>query len=221
MAQLVADFIRTLGLDDVTLVGNDSGGVICQLVAADHSDCISRLVLTNCDALEVFPPAGFEYISLLPRIPGALFALSRAMYHLPALRRSRTAFGALTKQPLTDGLLEKWVTPAAKDRGIRRDAGKFGRGVSNSVSLGVAERLRNFPGPAMLLWGVDDPFFTIDLAGRLKERFKDAQVESISDATVFSPLDQPAQVANGIARFIARRAEQDENREEITSIAPA
>lgn len=203
MAQLVADFIRALDLDDVTLVANDSGGVIAQLVAADHARCIARLVLTNCDALEVYPPPGFEYLAWLPRIPGAMYLMSQLMFRSRALRHGKTAFGALTKRPLPDAQVKQWVKPAATNRRVRRNAGKFMRGGSNKLTLSVAQRLARFPGPALLLWGQDDPFFTIELAGRLKECFADGRLETIADATVFSPLDQPGEVAAGISRFIA------------------
>jgi len=209
MAQLVADFIRALELEDVTLVGNDSGGVICQLVAADHGHRIARLVLTNCDALEVFPPPGYEYLSWLPRIPGATYLASQAMYRIRAIRHGKTAFGSLTKRPLDDALVKKWVTPAAKNAAIRRDSGKFARCASSSISLAVADRLSGFTGPALLLWGEDDPFFTIDLAARLVDRFADARLEPVSDATVFSPLDQPERMAAGIASFATSAPRMD------------
>ncbi len=203
IAQLIAEFVRALDLDDVTIVGNDSGGAVCQLVAADHCDSIARLVLTNCDALEVFPPAGFGYLKWLVRTPGAMYALAQAMYRIPMLRRAKTAFGALTKQPLSDAQLERWTKPIATLRGVRRDATKFGLGVDNKLTLAVAERLQQFQGSTLLLWGEDDPFFTLDLATRLQTRFADARLQPIANATVFSPLDQPQQVAAGIARFIA------------------
>ena len=36
IARLIAEFMDRLELEDVTLVGNDTGGALCQLVAADH-----------------------------------------------------------------------------------------------------------------------------------------------------------------------------------------
>src|SRR5215470_20219820 len=56
VAQLVADFLEALDLHNVTLVGNDTGGAMCQLVIAHHPERINRLVLTNCDAFEQFFP---------------------------------------------------------------------------------------------------------------------------------------------------------------------
>ena len=43
----------------MTLVGNDTGGALCQFVAVRHPERVGRLVLTNCDAFERFPPAAF------------------------------------------------------------------------------------------------------------------------------------------------------------------
>ena len=64
-ADLINGFLDSLGLDDVTLVGSDTGGALCQFtIDRDHSR-IGRLVLTNCDAFEFYPPAGFGAVAKL------------------------------------------------------------------------------------------------------------------------------------------------------------
>ena len=60
LAQLVVDFMDALGLETVTLVGNDTGGAICQLVMTRRPDRIGRLVLTSCDAIDNCPPQFFR-----------------------------------------------------------------------------------------------------------------------------------------------------------------
>jgi pimeloyl-ACP methyl ester carboxylesterase len=202
MAQLVADFMAALELREVTLVGNDSGGAICQLVAARHPDRVGRLVLTNCDALEVFPPKGFEYLAWLPRIPGLMFLMSRAMLYLPFLRRLKMAYGALTRRPIPDAQLRRWVQPSAHSSGVRRDTTKFLRGVGPAVTLEAAEGLRGFRRPALLLWA-DDRFFPLALAERLATHLSDCTVSPVADARTFVPLDQPGVIADAIARFAA------------------
>ena len=62
LARLVADFLAALDLRDVTLVANDTGGAVCQLVVTSHPERIARLVLTSCDAFEVFPPRPFDIL---------------------------------------------------------------------------------------------------------------------------------------------------------------
>ncbi len=58
IAALVAEFLETLDLNDVVLVGNDTGGAIAQIVATTAPDRLGGLVLTSCDAFEHFPPGG-------------------------------------------------------------------------------------------------------------------------------------------------------------------
>lgn len=59
MAQLIADLCQGLGLDRIDLVGNDTGGVVAQIVAASQPELLRSLVLTNCDTEGNFPPQAF------------------------------------------------------------------------------------------------------------------------------------------------------------------
>ena len=56
-----------LDLQDVTLVGNDTGGGLCQFLIDAHPERIGRLVLTNCDAFDKFPPFPFNAVFALMR----------------------------------------------------------------------------------------------------------------------------------------------------------
>ena len=202
VAQLVADFLAALDLRDVTLVGNDSGGAICQLVATRHPERIGRLVLTNCDAFELFPPPQFGYLKWLPRIPGAMWLLSRVMLALPSARRMKMAYGALAEHKIDDALLRAWVEPSARDGRIRRDTAKFIRGVDPALTLEAAERLRTFARPTVLLWGANDPFFRPSLGERLAAQLPRARFEAIEGARTFVPLDRPEAVAAGIRKSV-------------------
>jgi pimeloyl-ACP methyl ester carboxylesterase len=198
VAELVADFLAALELRDVTLVGNDSGGAICQLVVTRHPERIGRLVLTNCDAFEIFPPPQFGYLKWLPRIPGAMWLLGKMMLAFPRLRRLSIAYGALTEKRLDDALLRAWVEPGARDGRIRRDTAKFIRGVDPAITLEAAEKLRGFDRPALLLWGANDPYFRLALAQRLAAQLPHARLLPIDGARTFVPLDRPDAVAAGI-----------------------
>jgi pimeloyl-ACP methyl ester carboxylesterase len=205
-AKLVSDFMQALKLDDVTLVGNDTGGAICQLVVADHPQGVARVVLTNCDAFEVFPPDGFKYLLWAPKIPGVPFMLFTSMLLVPILRRLPIAYGAITNRRLDSELLKSWVTPGATQRGVRRDLRKLVDGAGPHVTLGVADRLHRFDGRALLLWSRTDKFFATSLAERLQKKFKDASIEWVDGSSFVVPLDQPERVAHAIDEFCARRA---------------
>lgn len=202
MARLVAEFMEALDLRDVTLVGNDSGGAISQLVAADHGERLARLVLTNCDALEAFPPPGFGHLVLTARIPGGVRLLAKVMRALPSLARLDLAFGALTRRPIPEATLRAWVEPAARDGRVCADAVGFMRAIRPEITLRVAERLGRFEKPTLLLWAREDPYFTLDLAKRLQERIPCAEIREIPDALTFCSLDQPERVADEVAAFV-------------------
>jgi pimeloyl-ACP methyl ester carboxylesterase len=105
--RLVADFLGALGLTDVTLVGNDTGGAISQLVAAHHPERIGRLVLTPCDAYENFLPPMFRPLQLLAHAP-PVFAAVLQLMRLRPLALSPLAFGWLMSRPDPE-LVDSWV----------------------------------------------------------------------------------------------------------------
>jgi pimeloyl-ACP methyl ester carboxylesterase len=201
VAKLVADFMAALRLENVTLVGNDTGGAIAQLVAAYHAERVARLVLTNCDAFEAFPPKMFAYLGFVARVPLGLTVLAQSM-RMPLALRMPFAFGMLTKRPIDKALLADWVRPLRVDRGVRRDTRKFLRAVTPDDTLAAAERLTRFRRPALIAWGADDRFFRFSYAERLATVLPNARLERIEDARTFVPLDQPARLASLLQRFV-------------------
>jgi pimeloyl-ACP methyl ester carboxylesterase len=201
VARLIAEFLAALELDRVTLVGNDSGGAVSQIVATEHPERIGRLVLTNCDAYENFPPRMFRYLKLAARIPGAMGAMSQTM-RLKANRRAPIAYGLLTKRRLDDDLLEDWVRPGIEDAAVRRDAAKFIGGSSPEQTLEAARKLSGFGAPTLFAWAPEDRFFPFEHAERLARTIPNSRIETIDDAKTFVSLDQPERLADAIGAFV-------------------
>ena len=200
LADLVAAFITELGLERVTLVGNDTGGAICQLVATRHPEVIGRLVLTNCDMYEKFPPKMFAYLGLLARVPGGLAAAAQTQRIKP-MRRSPLAFGALAKN-LDDDVLEDWVRPGLDNPEIRRDTAKVIRGIDPKYTIQAAKDLERFTAPTLFAWAEADRFFKVEMAERLSSSMPDAKLVRIPDSRTFVSLDQPEALASAITAFI-------------------
>ncbi len=204
VAKLVADFLDALDLDDVTIVGLDFGGVIAQIVAARHNERISRLVLTNCDALEVCPAKGFEYLPWLPRIPLAAWTMAKLMHHVGPLRRHDISFAAFAKTPLPDTQLKDWVRPMAKSSGVRRDVKKLLRSIDVNLTLALPDELKEAETSVLLAWGADDQLFPMDLARRLADAIgENAFLAEIPDAKTFVPHDAPKALASTLLAFTA------------------
>jgi pimeloyl-ACP methyl ester carboxylesterase len=200
LAKLVADFLGALDLQDVTLVGNDTGGAVSQLVATRHPERIGRLVLTNCDAFEHFPPRAFAYLKALPRVPGAMWTTAQSM-RLGAMQRSPLAYGMLAKRRIDRALLDSWTEPLRADAGVRRDTAKVLRGFSKRYTLEAAERLRSFDRPTLIAWGRDDRFFKAADAERLAKTIPNARLEWVDDARTFVSIDQPGRLSELLEGF--------------------
>jgi pimeloyl-ACP methyl ester carboxylesterase len=202
MARLVAEFIAELGLEDVTLVGNDSGGAVCQILVTEHPERIGRLVLTNCDCFEKFPPGRFKAMATMLKVPGAATVMAQSM-RLRANRRSPLAYGALTAKPIDDDLLVAWTEPQIRDAAVRRDGARFMVGSDSRYTMRAAEKLPELKIPGLLVWGAADPFFTAADARRLADLIPDSTLVEIPGAKTFVQLDEPIQVADAIAAFVA------------------
>jgi pimeloyl-ACP methyl ester carboxylesterase len=193
VAALVLDELERRDLRDVTLVGCDTGGTIAQLVVARDPSRIARLVLTPCDALEVFPPALFKPLFALGRFPWMMRAFLQPLRFTPA-RRLPIAFGWLSKR-VDAARLARWGTPALRDFEVLRDAAHFAAACSPAVTLDVAPRLRAFGGEVVILWPPEDPCFPIALGERLAALFADARLIEVEDSYCFVPVDRPDALA--------------------------
>lgn len=198
-ARMIASFIEAVGLERATVVGNDSGGAMSQILAANHPERVERLVLTNCDTFEHFPPFPFSLMPRLARLPGGMTLLA-APFRIGAI--ARATYGLLSERPLPPELVGSWLRPSLTDPAIKRDAGKVTGGAHKRHTLAAAETLRGFPRPVRFAWGANDRFFRISDAERLAAMVPDGRVESIADARTFAPLDQPERVAESIAGFM-------------------
>ncbi|MFL5892504.1 MAG: alpha/beta fold hydrolase [Solirubrobacterales bacterium] len=203
LARIVADFIAALDLEDVTLVGNDTGGAISQIVAANHPERLGRLVLTPCDAYENFLPPFFRPLQYAAKVPGLLTALVQPT-RLRAMQRGPLAFGLLiSPENIDTDVLDAWVRPYLRDGGIRRDTIKFLRSISNRYTIEAAEKLRGFDRPTLIAWAPEDRFFKLRYAERLAAEIPNARLVRIENSRTFVSEDQPERLAEEIASFVS------------------
>lgn len=196
IATLIADFMTALELSDVTLVGNDTGGGLCQLVVDAHPDRIGRLVLTNCDAFEQFPPFPFTMVFALLRGQASIKALTTTM-RWKALRHSPLGFGLLVHPDAE--VTESWLEPVWRDRRIREDLAVLLRAVAKTDLMDVSTRLPDFTKPVTVVWGQQDRAFKPALGRRLAALFPDVRLIEVPGARTFVALDDPRAVVDAIS----------------------
>jgi pimeloyl-ACP methyl ester carboxylesterase len=200
LAKLIDDFLAALGLENVTLVGNDTGGALCQMVVTRHPGRIGRLVLTPCDAYDNFPPKFFKYLLAPAQYSIGARAMLQPM-RFKAMRNSPMGFGWLSKKGIDPEITDSWLAPGRTDAGIRRDVAKVIKGVEPRYLLEASEHLREFDRPVLLVWTPEKDFFKWEHAEALSKTFPNARLERVQDSYTFVSEDQPERLAGLIAEF--------------------
>jgi pimeloyl-ACP methyl ester carboxylesterase len=200
LADLIADALEALALEQVTLVGNDTGGALCQMVVTRRPERVGRLVLTSCDYRDNFPPPMFRYLKAAAAIPGAMKLLMLPM-RLRAPRRLPFAFGWLVKRPIDREAEDSYLLAGMAIPGVERDLKRFVKGIDTRYTNEAADRLGQFEGPVLIAWSRDDRFFKPAHAERLAHELPNARLEWIENARSLSPEDEPARLAELITSF--------------------
>ena len=173
---------------------------LSQFVIDEDPTRIGRLVLTNCDGFDTFPPFPFNLLFRLGRHPGPTRLVLQTMR--PALlRNGPLGFGPLVRRRLSAEETVGWIRPYLTDAGVRHDTTSLLRGWRPEDLADVATRLPRFDKPVLIAWAPADRFFKIALGRRLAAVFPDARLVEVPDARTFVSLDQPGRLADEIADF--------------------
>jgi pimeloyl-ACP methyl ester carboxylesterase len=202
ITRLVAEFLERLDLDDVTVVGNDTGGALVQLLICEGAAHVDRIVLVSCDAFDNFPPGlTGKALVLTGKLPPTLFGLFMQQMRLKPVRRLPIAFGWLTKRG--DAAAARWFTPILQHPEIRRDTVRVLRAISAERNLLVeaAECLPTFDRPALVVWAQQDRVMPPEHGRRLAELLPQGRLVEIPDSYTLVPLDQPTPLATAIREF--------------------
>jgi pimeloyl-ACP methyl ester carboxylesterase len=200
LGSLIGEAVTALGLEDVTLVGNDTGGALCQIAASQKPAWLGRLALTSCDAFEHFPPAMLKPLFASLSLPGGALA-ALAPLRVRAARRLPIAYGMLTHAAIPDAPSDSYVLAALENAEVRADLVRVCRGIDPCFTIQAGERFRTFDRPALIAWSADDKFFPRADGERLAATIPGARFELIDGARTFSPEDRPERLAELIAAF--------------------
>ncbi|GAB18761.1 putative hydrolase [Gordonia effusa NBRC 100432] len=205
VAQLIREFVHAFNLNDATLVGNDTGGGLCQFALGVEPDLVGSVVLTNCDAFDKFPPQPFKFVFKLLKRKAVLRAAMPAM-GATWLRHSWLGFGLLATKP-DAALTAEMVQTVRSDPAIQADAAAVIAGIDALGDMSMATtRMSKVKVPVTILWGMADRCFTPALGRRLASTFPDATFVEVPGARTFVSLDAPQAVVDAVAAIGARTA---------------
>lgn len=197
IARIINGFLAALDLSDVTLVGSDTGGALCQYTIDTDADRIGRLVLTNCDAFDVFPPRQFEGLIRIGRHAALVRPMLAAL--IPTkVRHSDTGYGLMFTKPPNPATTRSWIQPGLRSKAVRRDAAKLMAAMNPAELLDVSTRFGQFAKPVRVVWGDADRCFPIEFARRLADAFPNGTLTPVPGGRTFIPMEFPQQVADAI-----------------------
>lgn len=203
-ADMLLDFCDALGLDQIDLVGNDSGGGIAQLFAVHHHNRLRTLTLTNCDTHTNCPPEAAQPLVALAA-QGGLGQLGRSM--LADLDVARATLGVGYEHPdhVSDVVLRAYLEPLFS---TPERTSEFERLIAECFLTDtchetfVLPALRDVPTPTLIVWGDDDVFFHVDWAHWLHRTLPSSQPPVIVPrGRLFFPEERPDALATPLRAF--------------------
>ena len=161
-AHMLAHFLDALKVDQVDLVGNDSGGGICQIFAALYPKRVRSLVLTNCDVHDNWPPEAFKgFVDMVAG--GGLAGTLTAMLADKSVYRSPQALALAYEHPeaVSDDTIEIYLRPHLRSRQRTHDLERFVNAFDCRHTVDIEVPLRLVQAPTLIAWGTDDVFFDL------------------------------------------------------------
>jgi pimeloyl-ACP methyl ester carboxylesterase len=200
-AKMLREFLDALRINQVDLIGNDSGGGISQIFAALNPGRIQTLTITNSDAHDNWPPEAFKpFVDMA--IAGGLKDTLNAMLSDKAIFRSPGALGLAYEHPenVSDEDIEIYLRPHIRTEQRTRDLQRFVAAFDNQHTLAIEPQLRTLKAPTLIVWGTDDIYFPVKWAHWLAETIPGAKEPvELKDARIFFP-EERAEVFNKLLR---------------------
>jgi pimeloyl-ACP methyl ester carboxylesterase len=200
-ANMLREVLDALGIDQVDLVGNDSGGGIAQIFAALNPNRVRSLTLTNCDTHDNWPPEAFKpFVEMVEA--GGLSKMLNAMLGDKSIYRSLGALGPAYERPetVTDEDIEIYLRPHLRSEQRTRDLERFVGAFDHKHTLAIEPQLRRLKAPTLIVWGTDDVYFPVKWAHWLAEAIPGAKPPvELPGARIFFP-EERAEAFNQLLR---------------------
>jgi pimeloyl-ACP methyl ester carboxylesterase len=161
-AVMLRQFLDALKIEQVDLVGNDSGGGIALIFAATNPDRVRTLTLTDCDAHDNWPPEAFKPFLAMSASGGLAGALN-AMISDKAVYRSAGALGPAYERPdqVADETIDFFLRPHVATTTRTKDLARFLAAFDCSQTVAIEPLLRQLKAPTLVVWGTDDVYFDV------------------------------------------------------------
>jgi pimeloyl-ACP methyl ester carboxylesterase len=204
-AEILEGFCEALGLEQVDLVANDTGGAIAQIFTVRHEDRIRTLTLTNCDCHDQLPPATFKQTVDAATV-GMLAERIMLVHDNPDLGRVALAQGYERPNELDDDTIREFFGPFKEMEGAR-GLERAITSLDTSDLLAIEAELAALEVPTLVAWGTGDVFFDVKWAHWLDETVPGVErVVEIPGAKLFYPDERADELVPLLRAHLAAHA---------------
>ena len=192
-AHMLAQFLDAMEIDQVDLVGNDSGGGICQIFAALYPQRLRSLALTNCDAHDNWPPEAFKpFVAMVAA--GGLAETLNSMLTDKGVYRSALAPAYERPEDVADDTIETYLRPLVRTKQHTRNIERFVNAFDCRHTVQVEKQLRLVRAPTLIAWGTDDIYFDLKWSRWLADAIPGTRKRvEFPSARIFFPEERPQQ----------------------------
>ena len=191
-AKMLKEFLDALKIEQVDLVGNDSGGGIAQIFAATYPQYVRSFTLTNCDVHDNWPPEAFKPF-LAMAAAGGLRRTLEAMLGKKSIFRSPQALGPAYEHPelVSDETIETYLRPFVASDQKLHDLERFLAAFDNKHTQAAEAGLKALTAPTLIVWGTDDVYFDVKWSQWLAETIPGTRSRvELKDARIFFPEER-------------------------------
>jgi pimeloyl-ACP methyl ester carboxylesterase len=203
MGRLVAEFLESLDLENVTLCFNDWCGAQV-MIADDLMGRVGKLVLVSCEAYDNYPPGLAGHAAWLSaKLPGGM-TMMRQILLRKRLRGLPFIFGQMTKHGVPDELMREWLEPLKRAE-IRRDTARYtGAAMKGRKDLEAAtSALPGFERPVLIVWDTEGKMMPSEHGRMLADAFPDSRLVELDDCYTLIPEDRPVELAAAIRAHVS------------------
>lgn len=197
LADAVGTVIGELGLRDIHLVGNDTGGAVSQVVLTRDPESFATFALTNCDTEGNFPPAAFR-----PAVWAAkagLLRVSKPLARMPKVAKQIYRTGYQNVAAIPDDVIVDYLAPILDNAAGADFMTTLLKSMTPEQLAPIHPLLQQVSIPTAIVWGTGDIFFRREWADWLVDLIPGAHdVVEIPGGRLFYPDERAAELVDAL-----------------------
>jgi pimeloyl-ACP methyl ester carboxylesterase len=201
LARFIVGGCDALGLADIDVVANDTGGAVTQVFAANHPERLHTLTLTNCEAHDNVPPKVLLPAVLLARLGLLAPIAQRLARDIPRSKKRVYGMGYQDISKLPDDIARVWLEAQGATREAARQAQRLLTSLHARDLLAAEPALSRLQVPTLIVWGTNDRAFRTKWAYWLRDTIPGAtEVVEIDGGRLFFPDERAGELTAALRR---------------------